>query len=104
MAASETISPPILAKRLPGLDRHEACSSIATMSPVSCQPSLGGSSTPDFGPKIAEHDIRSAHEKSAAALDSRDWLERLSTPGISRPTVPNLLNIGVFSASTARSP
>ena len=48
-AASEIISPPILANRLARpLMVTKPCSSMVTMSPVSCQPSAGGSSTPGF--------------------------------------------------------
>jgi hypothetical protein len=47
IAASEIISPPILAKRLARpLIVTKPSRSIATMSPVSCQPSSGRSSTP----------------------------------------------------------
>ena len=48
-AANEIISPAILAKRLARpLIAMKPCLSMVTMSPVSCQPSGGGSSTPGF--------------------------------------------------------
>ena len=47
--AREIISPAILAKRLARpLIATKPSASIATMSPVSCQPPGGGSSTPGF--------------------------------------------------------
>ena len=49
---------------------------MATMSPVSCQPSAGGSSTPGFSAlQIAEHHVRPAHEEAAAVLDAGHRLE-----------------------------
>ena len=52
------------------------CASMVTMSPVSCQPSGGGSSTPGLlGAQIAEHHVRAAHEQPAALVDARDRLE-----------------------------
>ena len=49
IADSDTISPAILAKRLARpLILMNPWASISTMSPVSCQPSVGGSRTPGF--------------------------------------------------------
>ena len=52
------------------------------------------------GVEIAKHDVRPPHVEPAALIDARDLLEPRLMPGSSRPTVPNLLNIGVLSAST----
>ena len=102
-AAIDTISPPILAKRLarPRMVTNPA-PSTETMSPVSYQPSRrrlqhAGRSLA----QIAQHHVRPAHEQPAAGLDAGHRLEPVqSMPGRKRPTVPGRQCIAVFSAST----
>ncbi len=77
-ADSETISPAILAKRLARpLMVMKPAASIATMSPVSCQPSGERFEHAGiFGPEVAEHHVRSAHREASAFLDAGDRIER----------------------------
>ena len=67
-AASDTISPPTLAKRLarPTIATWPS-SPIRTMSPVSYQPSSGGSMRPPpSGQQVAGHDVRPSHQQPVA--------------------------------------
>jgi hypothetical protein len=99
-ALSETISPAILAKRLArSLMVTNPCGSIETMSPVSCQPSGGGSRTVGFStrkyPSITLGPLTNSRPPSSSPGTGSS---RAFRPGSSRPTVPDLLYIGVLSA------
>ena len=76
-AASEIISPPILAKRLARpLMVTKPCASIVTMSPVSCQPSGRRLEHAGIvGLEIAEHHVRPAHVEPPALVDAGHRLE-----------------------------
>jgi hypothetical protein len=75
--------------------------SIATMSPVSCQPSgerLQHAGV--LGAQIAEHHVRPADREASAVLDAWDRIEAILHQRREPADRARRLAIGVFIAST----
>ena len=102
IAASEIISPPILANRLArplmamkpsGVDGDDIAGIVPTVGRTFKHSGV-------LRAQISEHHVGPTHISRPPASIPATGSSRTSMPGRMRPTVPNLLNIGVLSAST----